>query len=78
MSGINNLRIKLNARATSTGSSYDATFIVGVMTDPEDASTFVEVASKTPASTSYESYTIPFSGCTGAGKYIAIKMTAAT
>ena len=78
MSGINNLRIKLNARATSTGSSYDATFIVGVMTDPEDASTFVEVASKTPASTSYESYTIPFSGYTGAGKYIAIKMTAAT
>ena len=51
---------------------YDATFKVGVMTDPDDASTFTEVAQFTPTSTDYEQYTLFFAGYTGNGTYIAI------
>lgn len=75
MSGVNGLRIRLWARAYST--SNDATFTVGVMTDPADASTFVAIATKTPASTTYEEYVIPFNKYSGNGEYIAIKMAAA-
>ncbi len=70
------LRIKLQARVYNTGSTYDATFKVGIMTDPTDASTFVEIAEKTPATTSYEQYIIPFNGYTGSGNHIAIKVEA--
>ena len=37
---VSDLRMKLYARANSTYAYYDATFHVGVMTDPTDASTF--------------------------------------
>lgn len=53
---------------------YDATFKVGVMTDPDDASTFTEVAQFTPTSTNYEQYTLYFAGYSGNGSYIAIKI----
>ena len=53
---------------------YDATFKVGVMTDPDDASTFTEVASFNPSSTNYVQYTLFFAGYTGNGSYIAIKI----
>ena len=59
MQNVSGLRIKLWARANSTSSSYDATFKVGVMTDPADASTFTEIATKTPTSTTYTEYVIP-------------------
>ena len=75
MSGLGNKRLTLYARAYST--SYDATFTVGVMTDPSNASTFVPVASFTPASTTYQKYVIPFYTYSGQGQYIAIKMEAA-
>ena len=70
------LRIKLQASVYNTGSTYDATFKVGIMTDPTDASTFVEIAEKTPTTTSYEQYIIPFNGYTGSGNHIAIKVEA--
>ena len=72
MDGISGLRMKLYARAYS--SSYNATFHVGVMTDPTDATTFVEIGNYTPTTTTYELYTIPFNTYTGSGKYIAIKV----
>ena len=74
---VSDKRIKLNARAYSTGSYYDATFIVGVMTDPANASTFVPVATFTPATTSYEPFVASLNSYTGEGKFIAIKMAAA-
>ena len=80
MQGVNSLRMKLYARAYSTSSSYstyDATFHVGVMTNPEDETTFTEVATYTPTTTTYELYTIPFSSYTGTGHYIAIMIDAA-
>lgn len=77
MSGLSGLRMKLYARANSTSSYYDATFHVGVMTDPTDASTFDEVAEYTPSSTTYEQYIIPFDSYAGSGTYIAIKIDAA-
>ena len=78
MDGISDLRIRLNARAYSTGSSYDAAFAIGVMTDPADTSTFVFVDSIKPASTTYAPFEIRFNEYAGAGKYIAIKMDKAT
>lgn len=77
MEDINTLRMKFNARAYSTGSSYDATFTVGVMTDPADTATFVPVATMEPAGTAYEPFEVRFNTYEGNGKYIAIKMLAA-
>lgn len=77
MADISSLRIKLWARAYSTGNTYDATFTVGVMGDPADPASFVPVATKTPASTTYEEFIIPFNKYTGNGEYIAIKLAAA-
>jgi len=71
------------ARARSMDNSatvtYDATFKVGVMTDPTDASTFVQIGDPiTPQSTTYEQYTISFDNYTGNGTYIAIMIDAAS
>ncbi len=71
------MRIKLYARANSTSSYYNSTFKVGVMTDPTNASTFSEVATYTPASTTYEQYVLPLDSYTGTGTYIAIMIEAA-
>lgn len=76
MEGINGLRIKLNARKYSA--SYDATFTVGVMTDPSDATTYVVIDSIKPATAAYVQYVVPFTAYTGNGKYIAIKMDGVT
>lgn len=73
---INTLRMRLNARKYD--SSYDATFLVGVMTDPADASTFVQIASFSPASTTYAPFEVKFDSYAGNGHYIAIKMAKAT
>lgn len=67
---VSGLRIKFYARRYS--SSYGGTIVVGVMTNPSDASTFVAVETIDPLSTSYEQYTVPFNGYSG--NYIAIKM----
>ena len=73
--GVSSARLRLSARAYST--SYDATFTVGVMTNPSDASTFVPVKTISPTLTTYEQYTIMLNECIGSGKFIAIKMAAA-
>ena len=78
MQGISALRLKFNARAYSTpSSSYDATFVVGVMTDPEDPTSFVAVSNNiTAPSTTYAPYEVKFNGYNGIGNYIAIKVFA--
>ena len=80
MEGVSGLRMKFNARAYSTSSSYfsyDAAFTIGVMSDPADASTFVAVKAFNPATTTYEPFVVAFNTYAGEGKYIAIKMAAA-
>ena len=72
MEGINNLRIKFNARKNSA--SYNATAYVGVMSDPSDTATFVAIETFAPSSTTYEPFVISFDRYAGNGQYIAIKM----
>jgi hypothetical protein len=76
MESLSGKRIKLYARKDY--SSSDATFSVGIMTDPTDATTFTEIATCTPASTTYEPFSVLLNTYTGSGTYIAIKMAAAT
>ena len=77
MFGVNGLQMTFKARAYMTGNTNSAEFTVGVMTDPSDTATFVEVATFEPTTTTFQSYEVKFNGYSGAGKYIAIKMTAA-
>lgn len=74
MEGISALRMRFNARKYSA--SYDATFTVGVMTDPADASTYVALDTITPSATTYEPFRVLFNAYEGGAKYIAIKMDA--
>ena len=76
MQNISGLRMKLYARAYDNYSNYDATFHVGVMSDPTDASTFTEIATYNPISKDYQQYVIPFNTYNGTGTYIAIKIDA--
>ena len=77
MQDVNGLRLKLYARAGNTGTNYNASFKVGIMSDPADANTFELIDTKTPASTTYEQFIIPFNNYTGTGTYIAIMIDAA-
>ena len=68
---INNLQVHFWTRQYS--SSYNCDFVVGVMTDPTDATTFVAVDTVHPAGTTYEEFEVPFINYTGNGNYIAFK-----
>lgn len=74
MEGISALRMRFNARKYSA--SYNATFTVGVMTDPADASTYVALDTITPSAATYEPFRVLFNAYEGGAKYIAIKMDA--
>ena len=67
------LTLSFYARTTST--SYHPTPVVGVMTNPADASTFTPVYtfSNTEITASWTLYTISFANYTGYGNFIAIK-----
>lgn len=66
---IDSLQISFAARKTSTNS----TIAVGVMTDPQDYSTFSTIATIAPeALNNWEMYEIPLTSYTGNGKYIAL------
>ena len=73
---VNSTVLSLYARIPTD--ERDGTFMVGVMTDPTDASTFTEVSTFTPNSTTYEQYNLLMSSYSGDGTYIAIKMPAAS
>lgn len=73
-SAIQNLEMEFYLRASS--SSYKNTEVtVGVMTNPQDLTTFVAVASFATASESYALCYTDFLSYTGNGKYIAIRWT---
>ena len=61
--------------AKTTSASYHPTPIVGVMTNPNDASTFTPVYtfSNTAITTDWIMYTVSFADYTGNGNFIAIK-----
>ena len=65
-----NLQISFYAKTTFTNAALSLE--VGVMTNPEDASTFTTVGTITPTET-YTLYEIPFLSYTGSGTYIAIR-----
>ena len=55
------------------GSGTNQPLSVGVMTDPDDATTFVKIEDVTIASNEYAQYTVSFDEYTGSGRYIALK-----
>lgn len=65
-----NLQISFYAKTTFTNAALSLE--VGVMTNPDDASTFTTVGTITPTET-YTLYEIPFLSYTGSGTYIAIR-----
>ena len=68
---INTLQMTMDVRKYST-SYANVTLIVGVMTDPATASTFVPVDTIVHTETSYSNYTVYFGNYAGSGKYITI------
>ena len=69
---INTLMLKFWARSSST--SYYPTFQVGVMTDPNDANTFQQVASiDVGNSTQWAEYTAGLANYNGTGRYVALR-----
>ena len=70
--GLNVMRIKFNARKYST--SYESTVVVGVMTDPADAATFVAIDTVRPAGATYEAFMVSFGEYADEGMYAAFKV----
>lgn len=68
----NSLILSFWAKSSST--SYTPVFKVGVMTDPDDITTFEGVDTLTiNGNTTWTEYTFTFEGYTGNGSYVAIK-----
>ena len=70
---INTLRVKFMLKAESTTSS--GTFEVGVMSDPNDVTTFESAQIIQPANTNWNQYVVSFDSTTltGSGNYIAFR-----
>lgn len=68
---INTLQLTMDVRKNST-SYADFTLIVGVMSNPEDASTFVPVDTIIESQNSYNEYTVYFTNYTGSGNFVAM------
>jgi hypothetical protein len=56
-------------------SDTNPVFIIGIMTDPDDATTFVQQGTTIVPTETYQKYTVRFNEYTGTGHYIAIKQT---
>ena len=65
------LQVSFWARQYST--SYNCDFVVGVMTNPTDATTFTPVGQVHPNGTTYEFFEVPLTTYTGTGNYIAFR-----
>lgn len=74
---LNNSEVSFYAKLSNGGNSNytttGRTLAVGVMTDPDDASTFVQVGDAVTPTASYAKYTFDLSSYSGDGQYIAIK-----
>ena len=69
---INTLRLSFKARRYTTTDTYVNIIIVGVMSNPSSASTFVPVDTVTLTSTTVGTHHVDFTNYTGTGSYIAI------
>ena len=71
---INTLQVSFKLRTTATAAAASG-LQVGVMTDPNDYSTFVPVGvwQKSATTTVFEEKEVPLSSYTGTGRYIAIR-----
>ena len=65
------LQVSFWARQYST--SYNCDFVVGVMTNPTDATTFTPVGQVHPNGTTYEFFEVPLTTYTGTGNFIAFQ-----
>jgi hypothetical protein len=65
---MNNSKVHFRAKSSST----TATLLVGIMTNPQDATTFTQVQSVNITNT-WTEYVVNFSSYTGAGHYVAFK-----
>jgi len=70
---LNTLKLSLFAKTSYYSSSYTYQVLVGVMSNPSDASTFETVATFPITSTTYKEFSMAFNNYTGQGKYLAIK-----
>jgi hypothetical protein len=70
---IKNVQLRFWGR-NGNGSSAYPEVLVGVMTDPNNASTFTQVKSVSVSTADYQEYTVDFSTYTGEGIYIAFKL----
>ena len=68
---INTLQLTMDVRKGSA-SYTDFTLIVGVMSNPSDANTFVPVDTIVRTEATYDEYTVFFSNYTGTGNFIAL------
>ena len=68
---ISSLQLTMDVRANST--SYPFVLVVGIMTDPTDATTFAVIDTLVWQTTAYTTFEIPLSHYTGTGSYIAVK-----
>ena len=69
---ISTLRLSFKARRYTTTATYVNRIIVGVMSNPASASSFVPVDTVTLTSTTIETHHVDFTNYTGTGSYIAI------
>ena len=75
---LDNMRIKFYARNDLASPEENATLVVGVMPTPEDTANFVALDTIYLTDNVYTQYVVPFTAYTGDGKFVAIKMLAAT
>ena len=73
---MSNLQISLWARLESAMTNKDLS--IGVMTDPSNISTFVEVATVTVKDANFQEYTAFLENYTGEGRHIAIRFNSST
>lgn len=73
--GVDSLQVSFAAYTTNSGSSLQ----VGVMTDPEDFTTFTALDTVAPSATGrWESFEVPLNNYSGNGHYIALAVAGAS
>ena len=75
---INNLMVNFNMRMYSSGTSYTAYAVVGIMPNPTDASTFVPIDTLISNTTTYSNFEAYLSSYTGPHGYVTLLFPQAT
>jgi len=75
---VNQLKIRFSAKRVGTESAAHPLLHVGVLTDPEDVTTFTLVQDVTISGATYADYTVLMNNYTGTGIYPAMMLNAGT